>query len=113
MLALSRSLGHFEYKSNPLLKPQDQIVTAFPDIMIEKITNDCDFIILACDGIWDCLTSDNAVTFVAERLKKKKGKENASSIIEEMFDTIVATSIETSNGIGTDNMTCVIIEFKK
>lgn len=57
MLALSRALGDFEYKSNPLLKPQDQIVTAFPEITIEKLTNDCDFIICACDGIWDCMSS--------------------------------------------------------
>ncbi len=57
MLALSRAMGDFEYKSNPLLKPQDQIVTVFPDILVEKITNESDFIILACDGIWDCMSS--------------------------------------------------------
>ena len=57
MLALSRSLGDFEYKNNSILKPEDYIVTAFPDITIEKITSDTDFIICACDGIWDCLTS--------------------------------------------------------
>jgi protein phosphatase 2C family protein 2/3 len=57
MLALSRSIGDFEYKSNSIMKPEDQIVTAFPDILIEKITNDSDFIICACDGIWDCLSS--------------------------------------------------------
>jgi len=57
MLALSRSMGDFEYKSNPIMKPEDQIITAFPDISIEKITNDMDFIICACDGIWECMTS--------------------------------------------------------
>jgi serine/threonine protein phosphatase PrpC len=57
MLALSRSIGDFEYKTNIIMKPEDQVITAFPEISIEKITNDCDFIICACDGIWDCLTS--------------------------------------------------------
>jgi protein phosphatase PTC2/3 len=57
MLALSRALGDFEYKGNPLLKPHDQIVTAFPEVTVEKLTNDCDFLIVACDGIWDCMSS--------------------------------------------------------
>jgi protein phosphatase 2C family protein 2/3 len=56
-LALSRSIGDFEFKSNPILKPKDQIVSAYPDITIEKITPDCEFIIVACDGIWDCMSS--------------------------------------------------------
>jgi protein phosphatase 2C family protein 2/3 len=57
MLALSRSMGDFEYKSNTIMKPEDQIITAFPEITIEKITSETDFIICACDGIWDCLSS--------------------------------------------------------
>ena len=57
MLALSRSIGDFEYKGNSILKAEDQIITAFPDITVEKIMNDSDFIICACDGIWDCMSS--------------------------------------------------------
>lgn len=34
MLALSRALGDFEYKSNQLLKAKEQAVTAFPDIKV-------------------------------------------------------------------------------
>ena len=56
-LALSRSLGDFEYKNNTVLKAKDQMVTAFPDLKVESFSNDCEFIILACDGIWDCLSS--------------------------------------------------------
>ena len=66
MLALSRSIGDFEYKGNSILKPEDQIITAFPDITVEKIMNDSDFIICACDGIWDCMSSQEAVTYVSE-----------------------------------------------
>lgn len=113
MLALSRSLGDFEYKNNPILKPEDHIVTAFPEIIVEKVTPDIDFLIVACDGIWDCKDSQQAVDFVADRLKKKRGKEQASTVVEDLFDAIVAQDIASSNGIGTDNMTCVVIEFKK
>ena len=57
MLALSRALGDFEYKKNTLMKPKDQQVTAYPDIKCMPITSDCEFIVLACDGIWDVKTS--------------------------------------------------------
>lgn len=33
------------------------MVIATPEIRREKIDADCAFIIIACDGIWDCLSS--------------------------------------------------------
>jgi len=57
MLALSRAIGDFEYKKDQNLRPHEQMVTAFPDLLVEKIAPDCDFIVAACDGIWDCMTS--------------------------------------------------------
>jgi serine/threonine protein phosphatase PrpC len=106
-------MGDFEYKSNHIMKPEDQIITAFPDITIEKITNDIDFIICACDGIWDCLSSQEAVTWVHEKLKKKKAKDSLANLVEEMLVSILATDVAASGGIGCDNMSCIIIELKK
>ena len=37
MLALSRALGDFEYKSNPQVLAKDQAVSAFPEVRIEPI----------------------------------------------------------------------------
>jgi serine/threonine protein phosphatase PrpC len=43
-------LGDLEYKK-PGLKPEEQMITANPDIL--KIKNEgLDFIIMGCDGIW-------------------------------------------------------------
>jgi len=56
-LALSRALGDFDYKKNKKLKPKDQAVTAMPDVKTVPITTDTQFIILACDGVWDVKTS--------------------------------------------------------
>ena len=47
------------------------MITAMPEVKKEKISSDIHFLILACDGIWDCLTSQEAVDFVAEVIKKK------------------------------------------
>lgn len=86
------------------------MITAVPEIRKEKISADTAFLILACDGIWDCLTSQEAVDFVGELSKKK---ERISGIIEEMFDKIIATDVASSGGIGCDNMTCVVVQFKQ
>lgn len=58
ILNLSRSLGDLEYKSDTSIALKDQMITAMPDIRKEKVTfGETQFLILACDGIWDCLTS--------------------------------------------------------
>lgn len=68
MLALSRAIGDFDYK--PITPPKDaqptwflnnHMVTAFPDVVVKPLHKDVEFLILACDGIWDCKTSDQAV----------------------------------------------------
>ena len=65
MLALSRAIGDFDYK--PVQPPKDaqpnwylnnHMVTAFPDVVVKPMHKEVEFIILACDGIWDCKTSD-------------------------------------------------------
>jgi serine/threonine protein phosphatase PrpC len=50
---------------------------------------------------------------VAEKLKKKKGKDSLALLVEEFLDSILATDVASSGGIGCDNMTCIVIEFKK
>ena len=51
-------MGDFEYKSNGALDFTQQMVTVDPEVRsVARQAND-DFIILACDGIWDCLTSE-------------------------------------------------------
>ncbi len=84
------------------------MITAFPEVAILK-REEAKFLILACDGIWDCMTSQVAVDFVAGRLSKES---KCSNIITEMFEKNIAEEIHSSNGIGCDNMTCVIVEFK-
>jgi hypothetical protein len=49
----------------------------------------------------------------SESSKKNKVKGDTSFIIEEMMDNCIAKGdITMSDGTGTDNMTCVIIQFR-
>ena len=109
-LNLTRGLGDLEYKQNKNLKPEEQMITANPDIIVEDCGSDVDFIIIGCDGIWDCLTNQQACDFVKNRLNNK-GK--LSKIIEEMMDSICAKDLYNATGLGCDNMTCMIIIPKK
>ena len=93
-LNLSRSIGDLEYKQNPKLLPEYQMITAYPEIKKEGI-KDIDFIVIACDGVWDCKKNQEVADFIYDRLKK--GVKKLSTIIEELFEEILATDIYNGN----------------
>lgn len=68
-LAVSRALGDFQYKDSDHLPAEKQKVSADADITIFERTAEDEFVILACDGIWDVMSNQQAVTFVTEHLK--------------------------------------------
>ena len=111
-LNLARGFGDLEYKQNKNLKPEEQMITANPDIKVVDFTNDIDFVIIGCDGIWDCLKNQEACDFVSKNLKDNP-EIQISKIVEDMLDTIVAKDLYNETGVGCDNMTCVVIVFKK
>jgi protein phosphatase 2C family protein 2/3 len=53
-LALSRAIGDFEFKKSAELAPEQQIVTAYPDVMVHELGEDDEFLVIACDGtLWN------------------------------------------------------------
>ena len=111
-LNLTRGFGDLEYKQNKNLKPEEQMITANPDIKVVDFSNDIDFVIIGCDGIWDCLKNQEACDFVIKKLKENPDIK-ISNIIEDMLDSIVAKDLYNETGVGCDNMTCIVIVFKK
>ncbi|KAK9763893.1 Protein phosphatase 2C 2 [Basidiobolus ranarum] len=104
-LALSRAIGDFEFKQNMKLNPEDQVVTANPDVETHSITSDDEFIVLACDGIWDCMTSEEVVQYVREKIADN---QTLPQICENMMDHCLASDSELG-GVGCDNMTVMIV----
>ncbi|KAK7203191.1 phosphatase 2C-domain-containing protein [Myxozyma melibiosi] len=104
-LALSRAIGDFDFKKSPELPPEEQVVTAFPDVIEHDISPDDEFIVLACDGIWDCLTSQQVVEFVRRGIAEK---QDLQLICENLMDNCLASSSDGA-GIGCDNMTVTIV----
>ncbi|KAF9429903.1 Protein phosphatase 2C 2 [Podila epigama] len=107
-LALSRALGDFEFKMNATLGPDDQIVTANPVIVEHKLTEEDEFLVLACDGIWDCMSSQEVVTFVRKALSERTPLD---VICEQTMDHCLASDSGMGGGVGCDNMTMVIVAF--
>lgn len=64
-LAVSRALGDFEFKFNGNKYPNKEfMVSNVPDIKQINITDAAKFLILACDGLWDVLSNEDATTYV-------------------------------------------------
>lgn len=74
-LALSRALGDFVFKKNEKKRPEEQIVTAMPDVEVREISDDHEFIVIACDGIWDVLSNEEVLEFVRNRIAQKISPE--------------------------------------
>jgi len=60
-LNLTRSLGDLKYKQKLHLTPEEQAITANPDVYCFDYSNDIDFIIMDCDGIWEKKTNEEMV----------------------------------------------------
>ncbi|KAH8302649.1 hypothetical protein KR044_009254, partial [Drosophila immigrans] len=106
-LALSRALGDFMYKRNTSLKPEEQIVTADPDVMGCDISDDWEFVVLACDGIWDVMSSPQVADFVRERITAGLQPD---LICEQLMDSCLAPNAY-NYGLGGDNMTVILVCF--
>ncbi|XP_029283234.1 protein phosphatase 1G [Cottoperca gobio] len=109
-LNLSRAIGDHFYKRNKALPPDEQMISAMPDVKVLTLNGDHDFMVIACDGIWNVLSSQEVVDFISERIKPdQSGKvRSLSSIVGELLDHCLAPDTS-GDGTGCDNMTCIII----
>lgn len=124
-LAVSRGLGDFRFKvrdtvlagiscyynsdSKPStdmtnIIPDDQKVSSVPDIIVQNRNADQDeFIIVACDGIWDVQSNKECTEMVASIFKG--GESDIGLICEEVLDVCLLKGSK-------DNMTTLIVKMK-
>ncbi|CAL5218962.1 g716 [Coccomyxa viridis] len=107
-LNLSRALGDMDYKQSKDLGPNAQMVIAVPEVRHLKLEEGDEFLILACDGIWDVLSNQEAVDFVRKRLARRMAPQ---AICEAMCDHCLAPDTQ-GCGKGCDNMSAVVVVLK-
>lgn len=118
-LNLSRSIGDLQYKQNSTLSAQEQLIVCHPDVRSFPRHPDDEFMIIACDGVWDVLSSQEAVDFVRSRLgdwsllhqQAHDGVFKLSWLLEEMLDDCVSPDLSQTRGLGGDNMTAIVVAF--
>ncbi|XP_062502856.1 protein phosphatase 1B-like isoform X2 [Corticium candelabrum] len=101
-LAVSRALGDIAYK-RPQDKPAvEQIVSPEPDVVEMRREEGDEFVVLACDGIWDVMDNNAVMEFVRRKLRVCSDLETiAGHLIDNCF-----------HKGSRDNMSVVIVTFR-
>ncbi|KAL7530758.1 hypothetical protein ACHAWF_003498 [Thalassiosira exigua] len=85
-------------------RPEDHRVTVCPDILVHNREPARDeFVVLACDGIWDRLTNRDCADLVRS-LVREEGETDVGLICEEVIDTALELD-------SRDNMTMCVVMF--
>uniref|UniRef100_A0A8C6SX09 protein-serine/threonine phosphatase n=1 Tax=Neogobius melanostomus TaxID=47308 RepID=A0A8C6SX09_9GOBI len=99
-LAVSRALGDYDYKNVDGKGPTEQLVSPEPEVFEMMRAPELDqFVILACDGIWDVMSNEDLCVFVKSRLE-------VSSDLEKVCNEVVDTCLHMGS---RDNMSVVLV----
>ncbi|XAR56950.1 Phosphoprotein phosphatase [Bertholletia excelsa] len=97
-LAVTRALGDWYLK---FLSGSASPLTAEPEIQQTMLTEDDEFLIVACDGIWDVMSNEYAISLVRRGLRHHNDPEQcARELVNE------ALRLNTS-----DNLTAIVVCF--
>ena len=111
VLGVSRSIGDLEYKQNDWLKPEDQMISAMPDIYTYKV-KETDYIVIACDGVWNSKHPKD----MTDDILKNWGEEcenKFSEKITNLFEMILSDQQLLKEKKNMDNMTMLVVKLNK
>eukprot|EP00944_MAST-04C_sp_MAST-4C-sp1_P014803 g14803.t1 len=101
-LAVSRSFGDFVYKQAHDLPPEKQAVSVEPEIKITDRRGGDEFLIFACDGIWDVMSNQQCCDYI--RRQMAEGEHDIGKICEALI-------MECLDLGSKDNMSVVLVVF--
>ena len=94
LLAVSRAIGDASYKP---------YITADPEVRVETLKGSEDFMILACDGLWDQVDCDDATQMVYETIQDSNDPVEAAK-------SVAACLVESAKNQGSaDNITVIVV----
>ena len=135
-LNLTRAIGDLAFKGDPNLSPEDQVITANPDVTVIDINPDTDdFIVIACDGLWEVMKSQEVVDYILHSLQGIRGGSSPmggevpsapssptssssimptslSELIGNILDVACSEDVGKTEGVGGDNLSCILIDLR-
>mmetsp|Transcript_43988 Transcript_43988/g.99390 ORF Transcript_43988/g.99390 Transcript_43988/m.99390 type:complete len:647 (+) Transcript_43988:87-2027(+) len=107
-LAVSRAFGDEDYKTGTASCDGKAIVVAEPEIRVEQLTPQDDFLFMACDGLFDVFSSQEAVDFIHGRLAAMPQNEQDP---QRVVQDIVHEAIHERRS--RDNVTAMLATFRR
>ena len=98
-LAVSRSFGDVEHKGSD----GPTTVVATPEVFVEPVSEADEFMVIATDGLWDVMASQEVVNFVRSRLSEHR---DLARVAKELTQ-------EALHNASVDNVSAVIVAFNQ
>jgi serine/threonine protein phosphatase PrpC len=98
-LAVSRAFGDYRYKID-----ERSLLICEPDINPIDLTPDIEFIVVACDGLYETFSNEEVIEYV------KKALEDDKLDVKAIAKALADEAIDRGSG---DNITVIIIKFDK
>lgn len=90
--------------------PQEAQVSVEPDVLMHKLDfNKDEFLVLACDGIWDIYNNTRLIQFIKYHLMQGM---KLDGIMTKLLDHGIAQA-NSSTGVGFDNMTAIVVVLNR
>lgn len=100
-IAVTRAMGDVLLKAPEYTNGKPSGLIAEPEILQMQLTEEDEFVLLACDGVWDVLTHQACITFVRDQLRAGADPRAASLAL-----------VNHAYSLGsTDNITCIVCSF--
>jgi len=100
-LAVSRTIGDWDYKIPHIPDGHKDYVSREPHLLKFDLTETNEYLIIACDGLWDVATFKRAHDIVMKSLKKSSDPADACAVL-------IRESLERSS---SDNVTVLVVFF--
>ncbi|CDJ63722.1 protein phosphatase 2C, putative [Eimeria necatrix] len=92
-----------------------QLVIAEPEIRVLALQPEDEFLLLACDGLFDVMSSQEAVSFVRKQLQQRQQQQQqlgccSSNTLQDVADALISEAIDVRRT--RDNVTCLLVDLR-